>query len=67
MPTSITMQTCYSVINPLQLSLESLREEPADYNRSSEEEGSEIASDDDGLIRKSRYVCKPSLPFYLVK
>ncbi|XP_064383050.1 RNA-binding region-containing protein 3-like isoform X2 [Halichondria panicea] len=39
---------------PPLLSQECLVEEPADYTRSSEEDGSEIASDEDGLIRKAR-------------
>ncbi len=40
----------------MQLSREGLIEEPVDYARSSEEDGSEIASDEDGLIRKARCV-----------
>ncbi len=40
----------------MQLSREGLIEEPVDYVRSSDEDGSEIASDEDGLIRKARCV-----------
>ncbi len=52
------------VLLHVQLSQECLVEEPADYTRSSEEDGSEIASDEDGLIRKARCVCIGALHTY---